>query len=183
MATVKKRIKAQMFRADWRAPVIDPVKAAGTLTVKNLMLERGNAATDWTPAPEDVQTDIEAMCDRLWPIGSIYLSVDATDPAIRFGGRWTRIENAFLLAASPAHPAGERGGEESHTLTVGELPAHAHDQAPMQYGNDWLGTSGQWSASSSGSTTHQYATAPTGGGLAHNNMPPYLSVYVWQRVG
>lgn len=158
-------------------------KSAGTLTVKNLMLERGNASTDWTPAPEDTQTDIEAMVDRMWPIGSIYLSVDATDPATRFGGRWTRIENAFLLAASSAHPAGERGGEESHTLTVGELPAHTHEQAPMQYGHDWLGTPGQWSASSSDSATHQYATAATGGGAAHNNMPPYVAVYVWQRVG
>ena len=155
----------------------------GYLCIKNLKLEQGNVETAWTPAPEDAQTDIVAMVDRLWPIGSIYLSVDATDPAARWGGTWTRIENAFLLAASPAHPAGERGGEESHTLTVGELPAHAHDQAPMQYGNDWLGTPGQWSASSSGSTTHQYTTAATGGGAAHNNMPPYMAVYVWQRTG
>lgn len=134
------------------------------------------------PALKGEPGDPTELLDRVWPIGSIYLSVDATDPATRFGGRWTRIENAFLLAASNAHPAGERGGEETHVLTVDELPAHAHEQAPMQYGHDWLGTPGQWSASSSGSTTHQYVTAATGGGAAHNNMPPYLSVYVWQRI-
>lgn len=153
----------------------------GELWIKNLKMEQGNVATAWTPAPEDAQTDIEAMVDRLWPVGSIYMSVDATSPATRFGGTWTRIENAFLLAASAAHPAGESGGEEQHTLTESEMPAHTHAQANMKWGYDWLGGQGQWSASSSVVDTQQYTTAPAGGGKAHNNMPPYLSVYIWKR--
>jgi hypothetical protein len=157
-------------------------KQAGYFCVKNLKLEKGNQATAWTPAPEDVQTDIEAMVDRIWPVGSIYMSMEATDPATRFGGTWTRIQDAFLLAAGDAHPAGESGGEETHTLTEAEMPSHSHEQAGMPYGRDWLGTAGQWSASSSGNATHVYTTKAAGGGQAHNNMPPYLSVYVWRRI-
>lgn len=122
------------------------------------------------------------LMDKVWPIGSIYMSIDSTDPAIRFGGRWVRIEGRFLLGASKDHPVNEESGEETHVLSVDEMPEHAHDQAEMQYGHDWLGVSGQWSASSSGDVTHRYVTAAAGGGQPHNNMPPYLAVYIWKRV-
>lgn len=122
------------------------------------------------------------LVDKVWPIGSIYLCFDEMNPSDRFGGRWVRIENAFLLAASKSHPVGETGGEETHVLTVDELPKHTHEQADMQYGADWLSAPGQWSASSSGSATHQYTTKEAGNDQAHNNMPPYLAVYIWRRV-
>ena len=126
--------------------------------------------------------DPTELFDRLWPVGSIYMSLEATDPADRFGGVWEPIENAFLLGASSAHPAGERGGEETHTLTEAEMPVHTHEQAEMAWGHDWLGGVGQWSASSSAMDSQKYTTKAAGGGQAHNNMPPYLSVFIWKRI-
>ena len=67
--------------------------------------------------------------DLIYPIGAIYLSVSATNPAILFGGKWEQIKDRFLLAAGDT-----------------------------------------------------YAIGTTGGDIAHNNMPPYLTVYIWERV-
>ena len=122
--------------------------------------------------------------EDLWPVGSIYMSLDPTDPATRFGGVWERIENAFLLAASSAHPAGERGGEEKHTLTVGELPSHTHDYYVGHTGiSNSAGTiaQGGWYDSYHKVTDRSFGILASGGGAAHNNMPPYLSVYMWKR--
>ncbi len=130
--------------------------------------------------------------EDLWPVGSIYMSLDPTDPATRFGGVWERIENAFLLAASSAHPAGERGGEETHRLTVNEMPKHSHP-AYMNYWSGGSDTIPQWrwyfndSAYAEAGTNKangrraNYLTQVEGGDQPHNNMPPYLSVYMWKR--
>ena len=57
-----------------------------------------------------------------YPIGSYYWSSDNTSPASLFGGTWETISGKFLLSASDAHWAGATGGEETHSLTVAELP-------------------------------------------------------------
>lgn len=61
------------------------------------------------------------------PIGSIYMSLDATSPADIFGGTWERLpEGRMLIGASGSYPAGNVGGNATHTLTVDELPSHNH---------------------------------------------------------
>lgn len=76
---------------------------------------------------------IDNILDMIYPVGSIYLSVNNVDPSTLFGGTWERIEGKFLLASSSTHAIGTIGGEESHshstgnhTLTVNEIPIHAH---------------------------------------------------------
>ncbi|MBO5783538.1 MAG: hypothetical protein J6R33_01070 [Clostridia bacterium] len=125
--------------------------------------------------------------EDLWPVGSIYLSLDPTNPATRFGGVWERIENAFLLAASNAHPVGETGGEERHALSVDELPSHKHDgiyfwDYELTYDNSVYPGAGYAAAVNVNGST-RFNTGYAGGGASHNNMPPYLSVYMWKRVG
>jgi hypothetical protein len=141
------------------------------------------------PALKGEPGDPTELLDRVWPIGSIYLSVDATDPADRFGGRWTRIENAFLLAASNAHPAGERGGEEQVTLTQEQMPKHAH--VHNDYIQGYVNANYRDGFNTYASPTQELAggdrqaaqggSSSAGGSQPHNNMPPYISVYVWQR--
>lgn len=123
-----------------------------------------------------------------YPVGSIYMSVNSTDPKTLFGGgTWVQIQGRFLLAASTTYKAGTTGGEATHTLTTAEIPSHYHDEylgndggsdsAPSDYSgwpNIAYTSSKTWWAKGS-------KTSQAGGGGAHNNMPPYLAVYVWKR--
>lgn len=134
-----------------------------------------------------------------YPVGSIYLSVTDTDPAMLFGGTWERIsQGRFLLGAGanvanttdywgayPAgkenFPAGEMGGEVEHTLTVDEMPSHTHSERL-----EWSNTAA-WGVTGTGEGAHAAVdqgsvTGATGGGKPHNNLPPYLVVHMWRRV-
>lgn len=64
--------------------------------------------------------------DQVYPVGSIYMSVNDVDPATLFGGTWVRIQDKFLLASGPNYPNGNTGGEARHTLSVDEMPKHNH---------------------------------------------------------
>lgn len=64
------------------------------------------------------------LMDIVYPIGSIYQSMSVTSPASTIGGTWTKI-NTFLYGADTV---GQTGGERTHTLTIVEMPTHAHAQ-------------------------------------------------------
>ncbi|MDY5862365.1 phage baseplate protein, partial [Agathobacter sp.] len=118
-----------------------------------------------------------------YPIGSIYISTNETSPETLFGGKWSEIHGAFLFANSALHQAGEIGGEEAHTLTVDEMPSHQHsipypnsagpEEAAIAYPAE-SDTNKSWGA-------EMCKTRSAGNSVAHNNMPPYLSVYMWER--
>lgn len=111
-----------------------------------------------------------------YPVGSIYMSVNSTSPATLFGGTWQRIQDRFLIAAGSTYKAGGTGGEATHTLTVNEMPSHSHGL----YASDMTGTrSNVYRYGEYSQETVQ--SKSTGGNAAHNNMPPYLAVYVWKR--
>lgn len=131
--------------------------------------------------------------NSIYPIGSIYISTDETSPAELFGGIWERIKDTFLLAAGDTYEAGETGGSSTHTLTVDEMPSHNHILRAGDGGNGQV--VGVYNTPASGYTSYYLkynltnATSPvmnisnTGGGKEHNNMPPYLAVYIWKKVG
>jgi hypothetical protein len=124
-----------------------------------------------------------------WPIGSIYMSVSSTSPANLFGGTWERISDRFLLGASSSYPAGSTGGEFTHKLTQSELPDYSLSVAngsnvirskTGSYADAYVQTqSSGWGIPNWESKTVTVASG--GSGAAHNNMPPYLSVWIWKR--
>lgn len=131
--------------------------------------------------------------DIAYPIGSIYLSVNDTSPAELFGGTWEQLKDRFLLAAGDTYAAGSTGGEATHKLTIDEMPSHRHEMP------EWLwvvsagyanGTHNIQGANGHGNTvtyndgkkTQTQYSVSVGGGSAHNNMPPYLTVYMWKRI-
>ena len=123
----------------------------------------------------------------IYPVGAVYISTTLVDPATLFGGTWQRIEDRFLLAASEVYEAGSVGGEASHLLTVNEIPSHRH--VGIYGGNSerkgGYGSTGTHTGTLNENTATEYetfTTGYTGGGQAHNNMPPYLSVYMWERI-
>ena len=139
--------------------------------------------------------------DLIYPVGSIYMSVNATNPKELFGGTWEKIQGRFLLGMSSSYPAGSTGGEATHTLTTSEIPYHNHnigqegntskilptqiavgDSSQSEYVTTLQGGASGWYKSSvawDGRISTRNQTSPYG--QAHNNMPPYLAVYIWKR--
>ena len=190
--------------------------------------------------------------DSVYPVGSIYMSVNNVSPATFIGWTWEALDDGrVLIGAGSAHPAGETGGAENVTLTATQMPSHNHsgsvslsgstgsagshnhDRGTMnitgtiktqsdagvirskdgtvsgafekgsslshaldgtaQQGasyalnfdasNNWTGdtsSDGSHSHSLSG-VTASITTNNAGSGQSHNNMQPYLSVYMWKR--
>lgn len=74
-----------------------------------------------------VMTNMQSVPDIVYPIGSIYMSLNATNPAELFGGSWEKLEEGrVLIGANNTYVAGTKGGEYSHRLTLSEIPAHTH---------------------------------------------------------
>ena len=144
------------------------------------------------------------VIDVIYPVGSIYMSMSATNPHDLFGvGTWERISQGRMLlgADDSTYKAGATGGEAAHTLTANEMPAHSHSGTTSTNGDHSHGVrdadyhdgygnsfdSGDWGpkryipTSNAGNHNHTFTTDNAGGGAAHNNMPPYLVCYMWQR--
>lgn len=157
------------------------------------------------------QTTIQgkSIIDCVYPVGSIYMSVNSTSPDILFGGTWEKIEGRFLLGSSSSYALGGTGGAATVALTTAQMPSHTHTftgtAASHNHTGYWhagknraaVGTSRDVCVSASYSTTKnvQYSQATssksitpagknsnTGSGSAHNNMPPYLTVNIWKRI-
>ena len=69
---------------------------------------------------------VDEVISKVYPVGSIYMSVNDTGPGTLFGGTWQQIQGKFLLGASSGHTAGSTGGAETVTLSAGNIPAHTH---------------------------------------------------------
>ena len=131
------------------------------------------------------------LLDAVYPVGSLYMSVNAAEPSALFGGAWERLKDRFLLAAGDTYEAGATGGEATHTLTAEEMPSHSHsgiyggdNTLPEREASNDSGSVCRHlqSADAAGSIDdNEYLTGDAGGGAAHNNMPPYLTVYMWKR--
>ena len=117
------------------------------------------------------------------PVKSIYISYSHTSPASLFGGTWERITNAFLWAVDASGTIGTTGGEQTHTLTVNEMPKHSHGQYVAESSGGSTSVNHDYNGwSSTGTTVWQgFNTGSAGGSAAHNNMPPYIQVSIWRR--
>lgn len=125
----------------------------------------------------------KSILDMTYPVGSIYMSINNTNPQTLFGGTWEQLKDRFLLGAGNTYAAGNTGGEATHTLTVSEMPSHDHGikmnvsgyEGGIAYTSHFgQGDPQQWD-------NYQGLIGSTGGNNAHNNMPPYLVVYMWKR--
>lgn len=121
----------------------------------------------------------------IFPVGYIYMSMVDENPAKWFGGTWEKIEGRFLLGASSAYPVGSTGGEATHALTVNEMPKHQHriwtKAENSGTGNYYSYVTEMVKGVYYGTDANQNQVEATGGNQPHNNMPPYLAVYMWQR--
>lgn len=124
------------------------------------------------------------IIDIIYPVNSIYMSLNSVNPSTLFGGTWEQIKDTFLLAAGATYKAGSTGGEATHTLTADEMPEHRHSIAYPNAGGPYGDANICYPEGSSTEKTwlaEMCKTQSAGGSAAHNNMPPYLAVYIWKR--
>lgn len=120
-----------------------------------------------------------------YPVGSYYETSDSSfDPNTAWGGTWVLDSKGRVTVGRDENIAdfdtiGETGGEKTHTLTVNEMPSHSH-YAYLAGGSIASGT-GRLSWEHNTAQKYGASIDYTGGGQAHNNMPPYVVVNRWHR--
>ena len=131
----------------------------------------------------DLETRIDNAFNLIYPVGAIYLSVNSTSPATLFGGTWEEIQGKFLLGRSSSHAAGSSGGAENVTLAISQIPSHTHGFDGSRNFIRYVDSGGNMGASSGSSLFGQGLNLKnTGGNESHNNMPPFLAIYIWKRI-
>ena len=139
----------------------------------------------------------KALRDIFYPVGSIFQSTNATSPATFIGGTWERFGNGRVLVGvdetdGDFNAPNKTGGTKTHTLTIEEIPPHTHTlngwwfngtsnkPSGNRYGMGYQVEGASFSQSTR-STENNWFNSPTGGGRAHNNMQPYITIYMWKR--
>lgn len=123
----------------------------------------------------------------LYPIGSIYMSIQDTNPSAFFGGTWERIAKGKTLVGvdendSDFDASSKTGGEKEHILTIDEIPEHSHNGLQgvgLQFTGN--GSDGGGIHLASTGQEQRIKTFPTGGNQPHNNIQPYYTCYIFVR--
>lgn len=136
--------------------------------------------------------DLSSLWDQIYPVGSIYITANATNPSVLFGGTWEQLKGKFLVGVDSSdtdfETSGKTGGEKTHILKIEEMPSHNHTLYGSPYGSaDWVegGVQRVKYDVNHKTASNTYPIGPafdTGGSQAHNNLPPYMTVYMWKRI-
>ena len=148
---------------------------------------------DKEKVPVYSQNDIGQLVQQImlsvYPVGAIYMSVSAADPADLFGGTWTRWGAGRVPVSVNASDANfstveKTGGAATVALTAGQLPAHNHSYNDTQISKTILVRPVQDLPNDialSATTQASRTTGNRGSGEAHNNLQPYITCYMWTR--
>ena len=119
----------------------------------------------------------------VYPVGSYYETSDTSfDPNVSWGGTWTEDTAGRVLVAMDTgtfSTVGNTGGEETHTLILNEIPSHAH--SAYLAGGSLPSASGRLQFTSDTGQEFAGSIKANGGGLAHNNLQPYIVIKRWHR--
>lgn len=200
------RISNSLFVGDFinSSDLIDEDSMATNSASKVPSQQSVKAYADAREVAADAYADsiVAAAKAALFPVGSIYTNAGvSTNPATLLGfGTWTafgagRVMVGFDSGQTEFDTPEETGGAKTHTLTTAEMPSHTHGVGTLnRLGNvgnvvngatsfdDWPGSSGPISATNA-IVGHSWtgSLANEGGGGAHNNLQPYIVVYMWKR--
>ena len=117
---------------------------------------------------------------RRYKVGDIIVTKSTENPSAKFGGQWELLKDRFLLGAGGEYSLASTGGEKEHTLTIDEMPRHSHDIVHMKRGDSDNG--GDDVVFTQSEVKYDYSSEKTGGDKPHNNMPPYIAVYIWEKI-
>ena len=144
---------------------------------------------------DTVKDAINNVLKTIYKVGDYFITHNSESPASRFGGTWELLKDRFLIGAGGDYELLSTGGEKEHTLSVDELPEHTHFvfseayESPRVLNKTSLacsdsGDNGRYNyaLTTSDKEAHLGNSGKTGGGKAHNNMPPYKAVYIWVKI-
>lgn len=177
---------------------------------KNVIINNGNSNNEIVDSRTDTSNGItydtlrerlEAMqnqiksiptkqdiIDEIYPVGIEIFLASYINPNDKWGGIWVRTAKGQMIVGvnendTDFKSAGKTGGEKAHTITIDEMPSHYHGQV-VTAGSGGSATRNDYVTDGKGQKYSQGVnTNATGGGKAHNNMPPYITAYIWKRVG
>lgn len=197
--TNKPTIPAAQVQSNWTqttTTAVDYIKNKPTIpTVNNATLtiqKNGTTVNTFTAnASSNVTANITVptntdILNLIYPVGSIYMSATLSTAAAvgtALGGTWVawgagRVPVGVDTTQTEFDTVEETGGEKTHTLILDEIPSHRHTIPQGSQGkaqNDTSGSSGYaWNANGT-------YTSYNGGGLAHNNLQPYITCYMYKR--
>ena len=150
-----------------------------------VMSTNGEGQVNFTPLSGVTATIVNA-----YPVGSLYMNAsNATNPATLLGfGTWTAFGAGRVLIGIDSSDtdfdsAEETGGSKTHALTIGELASHNHTVGSNDSGTGTGGAAGNMELVRDAGTGNGPAvtSSTTGDGDAHNNVQPYIVVYMWKR--
>lgn len=150
------------------------------------VMEGGN----WKPWSR-IQTQQNTL-DQTYPVGALFKSYNLDTPekvaAALGGGTWVRTSEAQAIVGYASfdgdfNESGKTGGSKTVTLTVDQIPAHTHDVEGAWAGGSASGNRNTISGYPTTSRAGEYRlyTQTIGGGQAHNNLQPYVTVYIYCR--
>lgn len=136
-----------------------------------------------------IDKKISDLLNMFYPVGSVYETMDSSfDPNEKWGGTWERIKGRVLIGVdendSDFNIAEKTGGEKTHTLVVSELPQHTHVNYAKRT-NITINNSGNTHVTCHSSNIEAIVgnnIGRTGEGVAHNNLQPYITCFIWKRI-
>lgn len=143
-----------------------------------------------TPLSKAVLTNLaNAILGVAFPIGKIEMFYDAEDHSNYMGFTWERTAVGKVLVGIDStdtdfNTIGKTGGEKKHTLTINEMPSHAHSiNGKQSAGNPMAGSEMAVAGGNNEWATNPLNTQESGGSQPHNNLQPYQVVAYWKRIG
>ena len=179
----KYKKEINILQGDIKEPVAEPdmVRVDGIMIPsKTIDLRHLSDA-----AVTSLTTSVTTVLQSAYPVGAVYISVVATNPATLFGfGTWSafgagRVMVGLNAADTDFDTVEETGGAKTHTLTTAEMPAHTHNVL-IYYGSGALNT--RVPALDSFAINDTNVTSSTGGGGAHSNVQPYITCFFFKRI-
>lgn len=184
---------------DYKTTYVFQARAVDKLATINTdeQARRTTPIFDWSKDDFNINGTLKVnntnIFDLIYPVGSIYISVNSTNPEVLFGGTWEQIQGRFLLGMSSSYPIGSTGGSKDAVVV-----AHTHNPANEAGYTGFITNSkkafsiGDMGSQSGSGRYYPFATADfdisrntatgsTGVSGTDKNMPPYLAVAMWKR--
>ncbi|HFI0000938.1 TPA: DUF859 family phage minor structural protein [Streptococcus suis] len=128
----------------------------------------------------------KALRDIFYPIGSIFQSTDGADPSTFIGGTWERFGKGRVLVSvdendSDFSTPNKTGGAKTHKLTAAEME-HKHVQTE-RFNSAYSNAAGHKFTLDESVASDEIKTSGVADvtNQAHNNLQPYIAVYMWRR--